>query len=402
VTTGKKLLLLGSLYLAQGLPYGFFTTALPVLLREQGMSLPLIGLSQLLMLPWALKFVWAPLIDGVRTPRLGRRRAVIVPLQLASSAVLAALALAATPGAMWPLAIAVLLVNVCSATQDIATDGLAVEVLDLDERGLGNGLQVGGYRVGMIIGGGLMLVVFERAGWTAAFLAMSALLLATTVPIVVHREPPLPALAPRSALTTLGAALVRPGIRRWIAVLATFKVGEWAASAMLKPFLSDQRQSIGDIGVMLGFVGFGCALLGALIGGISTRGLGRRRALLVFGSLQTLAIASIALAVEYPSVPMFYAISCAEHVTSAMATTALFTAMMDFCRPDEAGTDYTVQASVVVIASSAASVLSGVSAKAIGYGPHFLLAAGLSLVGVLVVLAYRPSDPSFALVGSRR
>ncbi|HSK00901.1 MAG TPA: MFS transporter, partial [Kofleriaceae bacterium] len=118
MTTRRKLLLLGSLYIAQGLPYGFFTQALPVLLRNEGMSLPLIGLAHLLMLPWALKFVWAPAIDRVQAPRFGHRRAVIVPLQLASCAVLAALALAATPGAMWPLAIAILLVNVCSATQD--------------------------------------------------------------------------------------------------------------------------------------------------------------------------------------------------------------------------------------------------------------------------------------------
>ena len=405
MTFGRKLLLLGSLYVAQGLPYGFFTVALPVLLREQGMSLPLIGLAHLLSLPWALKLLWAPHVDAVHAPRLGRRRAMIVPLQLASCGVLAALALAATPGAMWPLAVAVLLINLCAATQDIATDGLAVEVLDVHERGLGNGLQVGGYRTGMILGGGLMLVVFDRAGWTAAFLAMSALLLAATVPILVHREPPRPAPVPAGALGTLGAALARPGFGRWLAVISTFKVGEWAASAMLKPYLADQKQSVGDIGVMLGFVGFGSALLGAVLGGLWTPGLGRRRALLAFGTLQTLALAAIAalvLAVPHPSVPMLYAISCVEHVTSAMATTALFTAMMDSCRSDHAGTDYTIQASAVVISGSAGALLSGVSAGAIGYGPHFLVSAGLSSVGVLAVLAYRPSDPSFALVGPRR
>jgi RhtX/FptX family siderophore transporter len=407
VTTGKKLLLLGSLYLAQGLPYGFFTQALPTLLREQGMALPLIGLTHLLGLPWALKFAWAPLVDGVRAPRFGRRRAVIVPLQLASCAVLAALALAATPGAMWALGVAVLLVNLLAATQDIATDALAVEVLDADERGLGNGLQVGGYRVGMLLGGGLMLVVFHRAGWTAAFVAMSALLLATTVPILGYREPPRAAPAAASAaarkraLATLSASLARPGLLRWLVVPATFKTGEWFATGMLRPFLVDEGQTLDDIGRMLGFAGFGAALLGAAVGGASTRRLGRRRALLAFGSLQTLAIASLALAVGFPSQAMFYAVTVAEHFTSAMATAALFTAMMDFSRPDEAGTDYTIQASLVVTATGLASTLSGVSAGAIGYGPHFLAAAGLSLAGVLVVLAYRPSDPRFALLGPR-
>ena len=196
--TSGKLLLLGSLYLAQGLPYGFFTQALPVLLRDAGMSLPLIGLAHLLSIPWALKFLWAPLVDRVRAPRFGRRRAVIVPLQVASCATLAAVALASTPGALWALSIAVLLVNLFAATQDIATDALAVEMLEPDERGHGNGVQVGAYRVGMILGGGFVLWLFAASDWTTAFLAMAAMLLATTVPIFLYCEaaPPPPVDTP--------------------------------------------------------------------------------------------------------------------------------------------------------------------------------------------------------------
>ena len=398
MTTRQKLVLLGSLYLAQGLPYGFFTQALPVLLRNEGMSLPKISLAQLLMLPWAIKFLWAPLIDAVDAPRFGRRRAVIVPLQLASCAVLAALALAATPGAMWAMFVAVLLVSAISATQDIATDGLAVELLDPEERGLGNGLQVGGYRVGMILGGGLVLLIFEHAGWVVAFLAMAALLLASTLPVFFHREvarPPRP--RGKGTLSVAIASATRPGMARWVLVLATFKTGEWFASGMLRTFLTDQGQTLGDIGVMLGVVGFSAALLGALIGGAAVPRLGRRRALLAFGTLQSLAIAAIYFATQLPSVPMFYAISAAEHVTSAMATAALFTAMMDMCRPTDAGTDYTVQACLVVIATSLASTLAGASAKALGYDVHFLLAGGVSGLGVLAVALYRPSAPSFAL-----
>jgi MFS family permease len=402
VTTGRKLFLLGSLYLAQGLPYGFFTQALPVLLRQQGMELPLIGLAHLLMLPWALKFAWAPLVDRVHAPRLGARRAVLVPLQLASCAVLAALALAASPGAMWALAIAMLLVNACSATQDIATDGLAVEVLSPAERGLGNGLQVGGYRLGMVLGGGFIATVFESAGWTVAFLGLAALLAAATAPIVFHREAPRPPPpASPGTLAVIRGSLLRPGMGRWLVILATFKSGEWFATAMLRPLLVDHKQSLGDVGKMFGYAGSGAALLGALLGGLATRGLGRRRALLLFGSLQTLAIAALVLAAWRPSVPMFYTLASVEHFTSSMATVALFTAMMDCCRIEEAGTDYTVQASFVVIATSVATLLSGVSAAALGYAGHFIAAAALSAVGTLAVAAYRPGHPDFALVGPR-
>jgi MFS family permease len=156
---GYKAWLLASLYLAQGLPYGFFTQALPVLLREQGLSLTAISATTLLFLPWALKFMWAPLVD-----RLGTPKQWLLPLQLAAVAGAAALSLVDIAGALWLLLLALFLFNLVSATQDIATDGLAVNVLSPRERGLGNGIQVGGYRLGMILGGGLLLWIFARHG----------------------------------------------------------------------------------------------------------------------------------------------------------------------------------------------------------------------------------------------
>ena len=82
------LLLLSSLYIAQGLPYGFFTQALPVLMRENGASLKAISATSLLFLPWALKFLWAPMVDHI-----GTRRGWILPIQFITAAGAAALAL---------------------------------------------------------------------------------------------------------------------------------------------------------------------------------------------------------------------------------------------------------------------------------------------------------------------
>jgi len=380
-----RVILLGSLYLAQGLPYGFFTQALPVLLRKSGMSLPLISLANVLAAPWILKFLWAPAIDRVRAPSRGRRRVVIIPLQLASVAVLASLAFAGSAELMWPLFVAVLLINLLAATQDIATDGLAVEILGPAERGLGNGLQVGAYRTGMILGGGLMLLVFAYSGWVVAFLGLAGILFLTTIPILVFREPVSePAPSEQTSFAAIRESLARPGMWPWLLVPMTFKVGEWFATAMLRTFLTDAKLLIDDIALMLGIVGFTAAVIGALVGGALTTRLGRHRALVVFGTLQTLAIASLALASWQPSMPMFYVVTVAEHVTSAMATAALFTAMMDRCRSSHAGIDYTVQASVVLVLTAVSSMLAGLSAQSVGYTAHFLVASGLSLLGVLI------------------
>ena len=94
--TAGRFVLLGTLYFAQGLPYGFFSLALPVFLRQGGVSLSKIGFTSLLVLPWALKFLWAPFLDRVYWPKLGRRRTWILAMQLAAT-ILLALAYAHSP-----------------------------------------------------------------------------------------------------------------------------------------------------------------------------------------------------------------------------------------------------------------------------------------------------------------
>jgi PAT family beta-lactamase induction signal transducer AmpG len=388
--TSTKLGLLSSLYLSQGLPFGFFTQALPVLLRKQGLSLPAIGLAHLLALPWALKFLWAPPMDRHGSARWGRRRGYILPLQCLSAALLLSLALPSAGLDTQVLMAAVLGVNLLAATQDVATDGLAVDLLAPAERGWGNGVQVAAYRVGMILGGGLMLAVFDAVGWRPTFLALGGLLLAATVPIALYREPP--SEPPPAQSLGLSWWLRRPGAAAWLTLLVVYKAGEALATGMLRTFLVDSGLTLTDIGWMLGGVGFTAGLLGALLGGGLVVRLGRRRALLLFGATQAGAVLLYALAARGPaSLSLLTAVCAVEHVASGMATAAVFTAMMDACRPEHAATDYTVQASLVVLATGAAAAVSGFSAAALGYSTHFALSAALCVAGTLyAALRFHP------------
>jgi predicted MFS family arabinose efflux permease len=162
---------------------------------------------------------------------------------------------------------------------------------------------------------------------------------------------------------------------------------------MLRPFLADRGVSLAEIGKLLGTVGFVAGLLGALAGGALVNRLGRRRALLTFGALQALTVASYAwLALgPLPRTPL-YVLCAAEHFAGGMATAALFTCMMDWCRPHSSATDYTVQASAVVIATGAAASASGFSAQALGYVRHFALAALLAAAALLVVARLFPAS----------
>ncbi len=354
-----------------------------MILRERGATLREIGLTSLLAVPWALKFLWAPAVDRHGSEGVGHHKSWILPLQVAAVLVLTALALSSATSVMPVLLTAVFLLNLLAATQDIATDALAVNLLAAGERGLGNGIQVAGYRVGMIIGGGVLLILHARLGMSGTFLAMAALTAAGTLPLLLGAEPAAPAEVATSARVHF---LRRPGAARLLLLIMAYKAGDAFGGSMLRPLLVDAGLGLADIGWLLGTVGFVAGLLGAMCGGALVNRLGRRTALLWFGALQSAAVASFAaLTFGKPQTALLYLLCGGEHFVGGMATAALFTCMMDWSSRGSAATDYTVQASAVVIASGAAAALGGYSAELFGYLGHFCLAAAASLAALLLV-----------------
>lgn len=381
----SKWTLLVALYFSQGLPFGFFTQALPVLLRQEGASLSRIGVSGLLFLPWALKWLWAPWVDGS-----GSRKQWIVPLQIATIGTALALALAdgSPQDQLFWLKCAIVLCALFAATQDVPTDALAVNLLQPNERGIGNAVQVGGYRLGMVLGGGVLMIVLDQMGWAATFVAMAAFLTLTLWPVLRYREASTPP-APRRAnpLAGVWARLKLPGMALLLLWLVAYKFGDAMASAMAKPYLVDAGWSKSEIGFWAGIIGSAGGLLGAVLGGWMSDRYGRRLALLWCGIAQTLAVALYAAhAYGIGSVLWLQAAVAIEHVLGGMATVALFTLMMDASDPQHAGTDYTLQASTVVIATGLAGAAGGALGDALGYGVMFGASVLLSGAGCLLLL----------------
>jgi MFS family permease len=386
MTRGHKILLLGSLYLAQGLPYGFFTQALPVLLRDAGYSLKAISATSLLFLPWALKFLWAPFVD-----HRGTRKAWLLPLQLAGVAGALVLSRIDVGTSLVLLLAAAFAFNLVAACQDIATDGLAVRILDSRERGLANGIQVGAYRIGMILGGGLLLWVFAKSGWTAMFLCMAAMLALTVLPVLPLREPPRAAPAPDTSFGRLAlgwmSRLRVPGLATFIMLICFYKFGDSMAASLVGPFLRDAGLSKETIALMKGTVGSISSLAGAGIGGWFAYRAGRRNAVLVCGLLQTASLLCyVAASYGFGGLAMFWAGTVAEHLLGGMATVALFTLMMDASDPEHAGTDYTLLACAIVVAMGLANFTGAAIGDAFGYGAAFVAGFVLSAAGVLVLV----------------
>ena len=173
----------------------------------------------------------------------------------------------------------------------------------------------------------------------------------------------------------------------WLSILLLYKLGDAFSTAMLRPFLVDAGLEMSAIGWLLGTAGFGAGLLGALVGGWGVNTLGRKRALLIYGVIQAIAVTLYTIpALGIGGLPLLAVVTSIEHFSGGMATVALFTLMMDQCRPQTEGSDYTIQASAVVIATGIAASLSGFSAAALGYAGHFIVSGALCCMALLFIV----------------
>ena len=393
--------MLSVLYFAQGLPSGLIAKALPPLLREQGASLSIIGFTSVLALPWALKFAWAPFVD-----RYGSRKRWLLVLNCVTLVLM--LLVASRDIAAWvgqlPLFLAVLFcMNLVSATQDIATDGYAVSTLKPEWRGLGNSIQVVGYKLGMVVGSGALLWLAARHGWQTSYASLACLMLLVIAPVALMNDP---AVSARQAPThtywqgfdgyvrLFRDFALRPGMGWWLLTVALYKFGDSLGSRMTGPLLTDSGYSLADIGVITGSAGATAGIVGAFVGGATLLRLGHRQALLAFGVLQALGLAGYLLVVRgVEDVYSLAAIVYFEQFADGLSTVALFTIMMDRCRPHSPGTDYSLQASLMVLVTGIAAFCGGVFAEHLGYAAMFTTAACLTLLALLPAMrSFRGSE----------
>ncbi|MFT5496584.1 MAG: PAT family beta-lactamase induction signal transducer AmpG [Kiritimatiellia bacterium] len=392
----QRMTLLASLYVTQAVPLGFFIEAVPAIGRDLGLSLATIGMLQALALPFMLKFLWAPMVDRVGSPRRGHYRSWLIPLQVSAALLLAMLAVFSpqflSPWMLLGGAVFMLL----ASTQDIATDGLAVKMLEPQERGMGNGVQVGGFYLGQILGGGLILVVYGLFGWRAALLTMAALMALPLLSLHAFVEPAGSPLAraseKRPGWRTFGRFFKRPGGWIWLAVLLFYRAGDAMAITMAKPMWIDLGYSLTQIGLLIGLGNSFAAMAGALLGGAWVSRLGRKRALVGFAALHAIALLGYILpASGWSSAAVVWPVSVCAAFAGGMATAALYTCMMDRVDPEVGGTEFTLQQALAAVGPMVGAGLSGVLSQATGYPVHFALCAMLTLA--MAALSLRVTMP---------
>lgn len=385
--TGRTALF-AALYFSEGAPIGLVWWALPTLLRIEGVDLRRItGLTATLVLPWTLKFLWAPLVDSLRTPRWGFR-AWIATAQVCMGVTILPL-LWIDPVAHFEWWRVCLLVHAfTAATQDVAIDALAINVVPASERGALNGSMQAGMLIGRSAFGGGAILVSHWLGREWILAALVACIWSSLALVLVSREPAdlLARRNPFSGFVTHARSAAR---RRetWLGLgfallgAAAFE----SAGQLVGPYLVDRGVAQATIGAFFGLAVVGATVTGGLVGGRLSDRWGRARSVAYFllGFVATIALLGT-LDVMGGSVPHAVLLT---GFTILYGFIGLFTAssyalFMDLTDPRLGGTQFSTYMSATNACESWSGWTGGQIAGRAGYGVSFLAMCAVSLLSL--------------------
>ena len=391
--------------MASGLPSSLVFATLSIWLREEGVSRTAIGIIGAVATPYAINFLWAPLVDRVRLPKLhrwlGQRRSWIYGCQILLIPVVIAMGAQNPKTAAVSLAACALLVSFLSATQDVAIDAYRVEILKPDEYGAGAAIAIYGWHSGAFITGAGALYVAAAGGWMVAYIAAATVIGIVSVATMVAREPlhPPELTAPaknvadwlnRSAVLPFQDFFARLG---WmaalvLAVIVFYKFGDAMLGRMAGVFYVDLGFTMIEIANYTKAVGLIATLLGVLVGGWVCIRLGVMRAmftgavLMMITNLAFALLASIGKDFGLLATVVFF-----DNLTGGMATTAFVAYLSSLCNLAFTATQYALLASLGNFARIQLGSVSGWVVDALGgdWTLFFIGVGAMSLPAIVLL-----------------
>jgi PAT family beta-lactamase induction signal transducer AmpG len=400
--------------ISSGFGFAMIGATLTTRLAQHGISKSSVTAFALTFLAYNFKFLWAPLVDNVRLPLLGRFGQRRSWLWLAGALVMAAVAFlgAADPGtALGLVAIAAIAVGFAGATFDIVIDAYRIELLEPRQLGAGSGMSQYGWRIGSAAAGGLALVLATRFGWTAAYAACAAFALPAMLTGAAMGEPkrhrePSPARGLAAALAAYVAPLADFLKRRGALVVLFFilihKIGDTLANLTLRLLFQDLGFSNDEVAFYDVGVGFVALLAGVFVGGVLYARLGMKRSVLV--SLVLMALSNLS----------FAALAAAGHSTAGMAGAVGFenfasgiggvtvvAYLSALCDLRFTASQYALLSALASIAGRIVTgTMVGGLIEAMGYVNFYLLTTAVALPGVALFWVMMRSGLADLSIGS--
>jgi MFS transporter, PAT family, beta-lactamase induction signal transducer AmpG len=401
----KRIALMLPLGFASGLPLALTAGTLQAWLAVAGMDLKTIGIFTLVGLPYSLKFLWAPLIDRITLPWLGRRRGWMLLTQIAVAAGLALMGLVGTDSGLQGLGVIAVGVAFLSASLDIVFDAYRTDVLLPAERGFGAAVWVNGYRLALLLASAGALVLADSIGWRGTYLTLAGLMAAGVVTILLSPNPLIAGVPPKTLREAVGLPLRelfgRPGIYGLLGLVVLYKLGDAVAGSLQTAFfIGGLGFTAGEVGYVKG-LGIAATLVGALAGGLLMAKTGLARSLLFFGILQALSnLSFMLLAWIGRSYEALAASVVIENVTGGMGTAAFVALVMSLCDHRFTATQFALLSSLEALGRVFSGRPSAEVVSALGWGWFFFLSFVLALPGCWLVWHYRRQVSPHSAEGS--
>ena len=398
------MLLLG---FSSGLPFLLTGNTLGYWLRDEGTSLGAIGFLSWVGLAYSVKFLWAPIIDRVDAPivgRLGRRRGWMIVSQLLVAAGLLAMSVFQLHAGLATVGALALVVAFSSSTQDIVVDAWRIEAAnDSDELGLLSAAYQLGYRGALLVTDALILIAASHWGWPISYTLMAALMAVGIGATLIATEPARSTAAlaggrqaPIWTMRGFVDAVVGPfaeffRVYGWtallmLAMISFYRLPEFMMGPMANPFYHDLGLTKDAVGAVRASIGLAASLAGIAAGGFFALRFGYVRALLVGVVLQSLVIAAFALLAFYgPDLRLFGAVMAADNFGIAFAGVALVTYMSSLTSLGYTATQYALLSSAYTYVGKFSKGFSGVIVDHLAARTGLLEAYGLFFIGAGVL-----------------
>ena len=432
---------------ACGLPLLTISNTLGLWLTDNKVSMNDIGLFAYTLLPYSLKFVWAPLLDQVRLPvlhrLLGKRRSWMLVAQFGILIAFIGLWLSDPRTELVQVALFALLLGFSGASQDISVDAWRIEIAPPEEQGTMLGAYQLGYRLTALGTAALAPYIAQLVSWRAGLIFLGCIIfigMAATLLAARPRERDARDEVQKAGRTIhvggkVGAAIgwfygavVAPFIdffRRhgWaglliLAMIGTYRLPDFIMGTMARPMYR-QSFSLLEIGTMSGLIGVWVTIAGALIGGFFVFRFGIMRSLFV-GLLAVIAgnLTYALLAASGHNIAIFAVAIAVENIAAGFAGTALLAYMSSLTNAAFTATQYALFSSFYALPGKLLGGLSGIFVdwfaahraifepllpvlaalpeKVVGFVPFFIATAlaGVPALLLLIWVYRREGDPS--------
>lgn len=377
------------LYFSEGAPIGFLWWAMPTLLRAEGVAVERITmLTALLVLPWTGKFLWAPLVDALRSPRWGFRNWAMTA-QLAMGACLVPL-LWLEPTQHLTTWIVLLFTHAFfAATQDVAIDALAVTTTAPEQRGWLNGAMQAGMLLGRSLFGGGAILLAHHFGWHAVLVALLLAIWCSVVFLWKTAGEAAPAAARGTAWSQFVRSLAQAARSRstWLGLgfALTAGAGFEALGALAGPMLIDAGVGVDTTGIFFGIPVVVAMLAGGLAGGHFADRSASRRIVTVawYLGLLGLLVAMVGLGQWAGfSGAVLMALMILVYLAIGLFTAASYALFMDLTDPRLGATQFSTFMAATNGCEAWAAWTGGRLVASAGYGIAFLIMALVSFTGL--------------------